>query len=679
MISKLDSLGETISDRSDKAGVLSMIVYLLAYTGDTRKMFKVYEEVIGLLKEIDQDDGEAKEIVLRNLMCSMAVAGDHEKALKMAKQTKQYDKDRDGLFFQISVLLAKTGYIDAAIDVSLLSASESVVGVRPGSAAGKVAVYLSMIGEIEKALSIANVIDDVPKSILLSQVAETLFVEQRREMALNLSKRMHAIAETITEDGIEKDRALSAVALTLAVAEDYGSAEEIEKKVVTLHKIQNYPTDKDRKDSLTTAIAKALAESGNAVKALELVDKIEDESVKVYVKSKVVRDLAKTGQRDRAREIANDLVSMEKKGIPISGQELIMALAWAGEVGLALKKVKGWKTGGLEEADILSDMALTLFVIGKKTESTRLANMALKVILKVTDRGTSSEEKHHSPEEGFVLIKIARAFASTNEFQKAIALVDSIKDTTSKIQTYGAVALFLFAVGKESEAMKYAEKAIALRNTVKHHDENLASLPEESIDSLMSELKMSEIEIVKMLPSQEYKQKQLSVGEEEMLSMAISSLPKEGLQKFQESEDNKLNQLIKERSFVSDGKKIEVPIQYVPYMIHDMIIHMAREWSQIGQHERALSLWIRALMTIYSFDTQTIARMEREHPFNRLFDELDMGGVSVGNAPPPSPSKRRSLFSILADGAPIIANIDQGQTLWKIYQAIMEIESWWEP
>jgi hypothetical protein len=32
---------------------------------------------------------------------------------------------------------------------------------------------------------------------------------------------------------------------------------------------------------------------------------------------------------------------------------------------------------------------------------------------------------------------------------------------------------------------------------------------------------------------------------------------------------------------------------------------------------------------------------------------------------------------MLTQGARFIAMLDQGETLWKIYEAIIEIESWW--
>jgi len=38
---------------------------------------------------------------------------------------------------------------------------------------------------------------------------------------------------------------------------------------------------------------------------------------------------------------------------------------------------------------------------------------------------------------------------------------------------------------------------------------------------------------------------------------------------------------------------------------------------------------------------------------------------------------RESVFNTLEHGATALAALDRGQTLWRIYEAVMEVESWW--
>jgi hypothetical protein len=38
---------------------------------------------------------------------------------------------------------------------------------------------------------------------------------------------------------------------------------------------------------------------------------------------------------------------------------------------------------------------------------------------------------------------------------------------------------------------------------------------------------------------------------------------------------------------------------------------------------------------------------------------------------------RERMFSVLESGAGLLAEIDKGQTLWKIYEAIQEVDGWW--
>jgi hypothetical protein len=40
---------------------------------------------------------------------------------------------------------------------------------------------------------------------------------------------------------------------------------------------------------------------------------------------------------------------------------------------------------------------------------------------------------------------------------------------------------------------------------------------------------------------------------------------------------------------------------------------------------------------------------------------------------------RQEVFSLLKEGASVIAFIDRGQTLWKLYESITEVEEWWKP
>jgi hypothetical protein len=38
---------------------------------------------------------------------------------------------------------------------------------------------------------------------------------------------------------------------------------------------------------------------------------------------------------------------------------------------------------------------------------------------------------------------------------------------------------------------------------------------------------------------------------------------------------------------------------------------------------------------------------------------------------------RGTVCEVLKDGAATLAALDRGQTLWRIYEAVIEIDSWW--
>ena len=109
-----------------------------------------------------------------------------------------------------------------------------------GEIAIEMALHLNEIGKIEEGLSFVEVINDrtAIKTEILYDIAESLFFEKKENLALILYNRMHGIAETITFHKVDKDVAFSAVALTLAVAHESSSAQEIVNKVEALNKMQ---------------------------------------------------------------------------------------------------------------------------------------------------------------------------------------------------------------------------------------------------------------------------------------------------------------------------------------------------------------------------------------------------------------------------------------------------------
>ena len=38
---------------------------------------------------------------------------------------------------------------------------------------------------------------------------------------------------------------------------------------------------------------------------------------------------------------------------------------------------------------------------------------------------------------------------------------------------------------------------------------------------------------------------------------------------------------------------------------------------------------------------------------------------------------REHIFNTLQNSAPVLATLDQGETLWQVYEAVMKVEGWW--
>jgi hypothetical protein len=641
IIDQLNILSETISTNIGRANVLSVVVYLLACAQNNKKMLKVSEHVVGLLKGINDDDDKnekaKKNAALHNLLYAMTLSGELKKGLITMELNRERDQS-DELLVQISYALWG--------------------GWALGEIATKVALHLNEIGKIEEGLPFVEMIkDQVIKTEIIHDISESLFFEKKENLALNLSDRMHAIAETITYYKVHKDLAFSAAALTLAIAHEYSRAQEVANMVEPLVKMQKPTTDKDSIKSVIADIAKALADSGNADKALELVNKIEPLYVPRDIKIRIICGLAKTNQIAKVREFANEFLSNKEEFATSPPQLQIMALTLAGEVGQALEIVKDRKFVGMDRADVLSDMALALFVIGDKGESIKLANMALRVILMMSDEETSFEDKDSALKKHAVLGKVVQALATTNLFSEAIKLIDTIRDTGFKLLNYGYVASCLVAVGKELDARKIADKAQALilMNVPTSHEDNPTLTSQYPIDTLTMIVQNTASVIA------------ISVGrsplgaDEVILATAASRVRKEKwlVQYAKEGEDNMLNQLMREGEFPSPSNGMKIPdgmkikINHWTQLLF-MVSTMIKTHSIGGDHERALAIWIRFLMWFHASDSSTIS--------DRVLRD----------------SKRSALFFILQINAPFIASIDQGQTLWKIYESIVEVESWWK-
>jgi hypothetical protein len=65
---------------------------------------------------------------------------------------------------------------------------------------------------------------------------------------------------------------------------------------------------------------------------------------------------------------------------------------------------------------------------------------------------------------------------------------------------------------------------------------------------------------------------------------------------------------------------------------------------------------------------QTLAQMEER---DNAFPALRLASTRARM------ENRRKVFSILEEQADLLAALDQDATLWQVYEAIQEVDSWW--
>jgi hypothetical protein len=112
----------------------------------------------------------------------------------------------------------------------------------------------------------------------------------------------------------------------------------------------------------------------------------------------------------------------------------------------------------------------------------------------------------------------------------------------------------------------------------------------------------------------------------------------------------------------------------------EVLSRVAQAWVESGRQEQAdtvASVALRAAEMITGQQAsapiltrvaQTLALAGEPGAALQMWEPLLLGAQA---------RDRQDVFGVLAGGAPIIAAADGGLTLWRLYEAVVDIESWW--
>jgi tetratricopeptide (TPR) repeat protein len=645
IIKQMRAMTRWTTNEQDKGTILSLLALVLAQASKCKELSKVSLQVQRIAE--GTKDESIRENMLNRIVVALDLIDAHEAAVWVGSLTK-YHTDILNLVGGVTNGEGYNLYHGKYVTVKLKDLDEDSIistwepwmpsGVKFTGFFDRIDYrhigYVDQIGDIENALAKAEKSDELYKRNALASIAELLFLGMRRNgffsIALplkgSIADRMQKVAETISNEQY-RSHVLGSVALAFAVENMDSKAEEIADKALKIAGAYEYGLDLSSKEQTLAAIAKSLAQYQKFDEAQKIADQINNNWEKAKVLKVIVRELAKTNlQQDKAVKVANQILSMVKETGDNSsiGAIAIEALTWAGKVKQAQEMVQNIKPGLTTKADRLVDMALALAELGKSPESIKLAKTAQTYIIK------------HKLKDLESLEKLAKAFAKAYEFDRALETIRKIdsKELQQKALMYTACA-FINAGNKE-KAKEIADQALSTfaefgsAKTVRNNRH--APTPKLPVDSL------TWAEVSCLLDDCLDKRWEPN-------SMVQAVFPQIMPPQFEETL-NTFDQKLREK-----GSTItRWELGFLPSMAYMLTIS--------GQVERALSLFIKTLILIH------------DKPLKEDINN-PLGEPGYLRA-----SKLNATFMVLGGYIPLIASVDQGQTLWKIYQAIVEVEGW---
>ena len=583
-------------------------------------------------------------------------------------------------------------------------------GESKARAMSGVASALCEAGEVGRAEELAD-----------QGVEMALVLEDRHEKAFALREAAIAVARIRGQTGRTEqalhlaeafpylnDRvfALNEVARALAQVDEKARAVDIAARALTAADMLEDPTARSRNLSW---IAQTQAQAGEKDEALRTIDRalamvrfIEEEKDKAFALCTIAYVLVQIGEKGQASEVAQQaLVSAEAMGHGCSSADVLSDIAkvlvLVGETDKATEVVNRVlrsvevTPSRWNQAPALSHIALTLARMGEKAKATEVANRALSVIetrdskaTTVVDKAQDCAERerendtletvflaHFVYPELSVLSRLAQALARAGEKERATRIVNQVVAAIEALQSEWGRAP---ALAELARALAQVGDKTGLDHVLVAA-ERLRQEPDRAV--ALSGVAQALAQVGDKYGALEVTNQAWTVAEaindDERKVIVLSEIAEALCQ-------------LSERSRVVEMadqvlSALEAEATDTDYARLDALIKVIQVLSLIGEREsaagtagRALEAaktlrdeWDRALAlsgvarTLYQLDEgQRALRVLRD-----AFDHARLAG-------------RDCVFEVLERAAFVLAAIDKGRTLWQVYEAVIEVESWWK-
>ena len=338
--------------------------------------------------------------------------------------------------------------------------SESILDEKNKSKVlGKVAVFSTNGGDHERALKVADTIDDMgEKAYSLGKIAEALAHAGEREQSKMVFDRALTTASSI-EGESPRAEALGEMGEALAHAGEWDQSELVFERALETAEIID---DVGEKAYAFRKIAQALARAGKQEQskmvfnqAVSAASNIEDEEYRAFTLREIAETMDSAGERkqaeevfDRALETAESIDDVIYKMNAL--KEIAESLAHVGEHGRALEIAESIDDAN-DKAYALGEIAEALAHVGEQEKAGALFERALSSAMSI---------KYGFMRSG-MLGKIAESLAHMGEHDRALETAEGIEDVNDKAKALGEIAEALANAGGQEQAKTVFERALS--------------------------------------------------------------------------------------------------------------------------------------------------------------------------------------------------------------------------
>jgi len=711
----------------DKALLLMEIAKALISLGQLNKAQVIAEEI-----EFEW----AKAHILGEVALALYEQRKRNRAKHVAKQALAavkkigYERDRAIALKEMTMVFIKMSMFDQAVAVAVAIENEQA----KAEALGEVALVLTQLGQIDEAMTAIRIVGDekVQSNVLinmtlilvkLGQFDQALSATMTIKGEENRAKVVKELVQALMQAG-EKARALSVANLVLAVGEtienDWGKAFMLKAMAMALVQsgqfdqaltvVEAIRNDWDRATALKE-VALAVAEKGEEIRAISIANRalavaeiVGSESLQLEARSNLFQVLVTVGEFDQALKAVEAISNEWSKAAAL--KEAVLALAQSGNLDRALAITEViedyWnKAAALMEVTLVLlqseqfDQALTLAEV---IEDDRYKAKTLReIVLTLVEKG---EE--------------IRAVAVAD---KALAIAKVVGDEALQLHTLGSMILVQIKIGQFDQALRMTETIRNEWNKVKVLEEVaevLAQMGERAYATWVANRALMFVEMVmdkgdKALALKKVAQLLVLTGEKDRALVIVNQAST--LAKMVKDEDDKAF-LLKEVSLVlAQAGQFDKALRVAKSIEKKSDRATAlSEVSQIlireGQYDQALSVAKvianeETEAAILSSAAQALAQMgqidralvvtdmikpkrDKGITLSLIAQVLNLAGqneqamnVTQATLAAARPTGRETVFEVMGYLTGILGSINEGQTLWRVYEAIQEIDGWW--